>query len=300
LDFLVIGAQKAATSWLYRCLKEHPNIALPVQKYEVEYLGGNLSQIYGNDWYAGLIPSRQGAIRGDVSVEYLFDARSPKAVQEYAPEVKLIAVLREPIDRAISAYAWSRRSLTASTQFPATAEETFRIILDREYTGSPRIAAQLAELVTRGFYDTLLARWLDVFAANTFLILTYDEIRNDPMQVLEKLYNFIGAPPNFTPESLNSQPKRTNYTIPESAQTKRNKLTRLAVRAYEKLKTTYTASDTHSTFRISDQTRERLATMFADSVQSTDVLLRQLPEKQRPQEDLMLLWEYSAGIKSNT
>ena len=226
--------------------------------------------------------------------------RSPKAVQQYAPEVKLIAVLQEPIDRAISAYAWSRRSPTVSIHLPATAEETFRIILDREYAISPTIKARLAELVTQGFYDTLLARWLDMFTTDAFLILTYDEVYNDPVQLLEKVYRFIGVSPDFTPESLNSKPKQTNYTIPESARTKRNKLTRLAVRVYEKLKTHFTASDMHSAFRVSDQTKERLAEMFVDHVEGTDELLRQLPSKQRPQDDLMSLWGYSAKIKSDT
>ena len=78
LDFLVIGAQKCATSWLYYCLKDHPELYLPAKKREIQYLGGRLFHEKGVDWYFSLF---QGAHRnqkiGDVSVEYIFDQQSP-------------------------------------------------------------------------------------------------------------------------------------------------------------------------------------------------------------------------------
>ena len=55
IDFLIIGAQKSATSWLYDCISEHPQICVPKQKKEIEYIGGELYKKNGLEWYFSLL-----------------------------------------------------------------------------------------------------------------------------------------------------------------------------------------------------------------------------------------------------
>jgi hypothetical protein len=295
IDFLVIGTQKAATSWIYQCLKEHPEIELPANKYEVEYLGGNLSQIYGSDWYFGLMSSREMAIRGDVSVKYLDDARSPKMVKDYAPNVKLVVILREPIARALSAYAWSRKTGFLSPNFPSTAEEMFQLILDKEYQCYPIIKDNLAYFVTRGFYDNKLFPWFELFDPSAFMIITYDEIQNAPIEVTKSLFNFLGVSTEFAPSSLHSQPKKTNYSIPEPHQTKKlNRLERLNFRIRKKLHQLINKNQDvpSSVFTLSKQTKDQLFSLYRSHIQSTDKIIQSVPQKQRPKDTLINIWKY--------
>ncbi len=72
LDFLVIGSQKCATTWIYDILDQHSSISLPKDKREVEYLGGKLWLEKGDEWYFNLMKKdSQDKLSGDVSVEYI-------------------------------------------------------------------------------------------------------------------------------------------------------------------------------------------------------------------------------------
>ena len=82
LDFVVIGSQKCATTWLYDILNQHPAISLPKDKREVEYLGGDLWKKHGDNWYFDLMRSNDNEIAGDVSVEYIFNKESAKLLAQ--------------------------------------------------------------------------------------------------------------------------------------------------------------------------------------------------------------------------
>ena len=82
LNFLVIGAQKCATTWLFECLNEHPDICLPKHKREVEYMGGPLyKEQGGQQWYLSLLNHcDNNKVKGDVSVEYIINNESPQLI----------------------------------------------------------------------------------------------------------------------------------------------------------------------------------------------------------------------------
>lgn len=294
IDFLVIGAQKSATSWLYQCLKEHPEVALPDNKYEVEYLGGDLSQIYGIDWYFGLMSSQQMAIHGDVSVLYLSDPRAPKIVKQYAPNVKLVVVLREPIERAISAYAWSRKNNFLSDYLPSTAEETFRLILNREYDCYPKIKADLAQFITKGFYDNQLIPWFELFDPSNFIIITYDSIKQTPNEVTKFLFSFLGIEKDFLPSSLYSIPKKNNYLNPKPIKNKKwKKLETLKYRINKYVGNLIKQNNnTSPVFELSQELNDNLCSLYRDHVKLTDFMIQKIPEKQKPKEQLVDIWKY--------
>jgi hypothetical protein len=215
IDFLVIGAQKCATSWLYYCLKEHPDLRLPDKKREIEYLGGDLYEARGAEWYFGLLGhSEAHQKRGAVSVEYLFDARSPAIVHQCASAVKLIVSLREPIDRAISAYYWvMRRGLIPNLPI---GEGLARSVGE---WGAPEnqkteTRRRYADIIQRGFYDIQLERYLHYFQPEQFLFLLYEDIQRAPREVIQEVYAFIGVDPDFVPNSINEKPKQNLYLSP--------------------------------------------------------------------------------------
>src|SRR5215216_7751234 len=123
-DFLVLGAQKAGTTALYAYLRRHPQIAGPSWK-EVSFFDRHYAR--GESWYRGNFPSRPATwlarrragaepIVGEASPGYLFHPHAPQRVATLLPNVRLIALLRDPVDRALSHYhhelALGRESLS--------------------------------------------------------------------------------------------------------------------------------------------------------------------------------------------
>jgi hypothetical protein len=214
VDFLVLGAQKCATSWLHYCLSDHPGLYLPAKKREeVEYLGGEMYEAHGADWYFSLFAEAQESQKtGAVSVQYLFDARAPVAVHQYIPNVKLIVSLRDPIDRAISAYFWYLRKGEIST---LDIEDWLGMAV-RDYNACQELQTEkyYKDIITRGFYDVQLERYLKYFKAEQMLVLLYDEIQACPGEVLKKIYDFIGVDIHFQPASFNKKPKVNTYLSP--------------------------------------------------------------------------------------
>lgn len=210
MDFLVIGAQKCATSWIYYCLRDHPDLRLPQKKLEVEYLGGPLYEERGADWYFGLVGERQDDTRlGDVSVEYLWDENAAPVVGKLLPGVKLIAILRQPIDRAMSAYYWYVRKARLPDDGVAAGLEASLAAVQGSDRSDPAY-----ELVARGLYAPQLQRYLDHVGRDQLLVLTYDEIARDPAAVMKEVYSFIGVDDTHVPESLGERPKQNAYMAP--------------------------------------------------------------------------------------
>jgi hypothetical protein len=212
IEFLVIGAQKCATTWLFDCLKEHPQIQLPGKKREVEYLGGDLYQRYGADWYFSLLgPANPHKKTGDVSVEYIYDARSAEIVHHHIPKVKMILSLREPIDRAISAYYWHMRKKAIPDLSLEEALARALHIFEQEGLESTNT---LVDILKRGFYDLQLLHYLNFFPIDQFKFVLYDDIGQFPEQVLEGIYHYCGVHSAFTPSSIKAKPKRNTYLEP--------------------------------------------------------------------------------------
>ncbi|HSJ09659.1 MAG TPA: sulfotransferase domain-containing protein [Longimicrobiales bacterium] len=204
----MIGAQKCATSWLYYCLRDHPQVRLPVQKLEVEYLGGDLYEQRGADWYFGLVgPHVPGMSHGDVSVEYLYDPRAAPAVKRFLPDVRLVVVLRQPLERAISAYHWYLRK----QRLPDVPLTEGLAAAARSYRHGGGLGSDLIE---RGLYGAQLGRWLELFRREQLLVVTYDEIASDPQAILREVFEFIGVAADFVPPSLGKRPKHNAYVAP--------------------------------------------------------------------------------------
>ncbi|HEY5220105.1 MAG TPA: sulfotransferase [Gemmatimonadaceae bacterium] len=209
MDFLVIGAQKCATSWLFYCLREHPQLCLPEKKREPDYIGGATFRARGADWYFNLVGNREpGQLAGAVSVEYLFDANAAPEVARLLPNAKLLAVLREPLDRAISAYYWLiRKRLIEKAGLVPALEMGLRDV--ERGTQSP-----FAELLQRGLYGEQLNRYLQHFPAEALLIAAYEDIANDPARSLSSVYAYLGVDSAFIPPSFRRRPKANTYLSP--------------------------------------------------------------------------------------
>jgi hypothetical protein len=211
IDCLVIGSQKCATSWLYLCLKDHPQLCLPKQKKEIEYIGGKLYDENGLDWYLGLFDNcRTDQKKCDVSVEYIVNPKSPQLLKEFFPDLKLILSIRNPAKRALSALKWYIRKGNVQNKSDTILHSVKAAIENFESKEYELMKFDYHDILYRGVYYKLIKQYLTCFEAHNILIVNYEDIKKEPLKSISKIYNFLDVKPDFVPSSLAVQPKKNS------------------------------------------------------------------------------------------
>ena len=197
-DFLVLGAQKAGTTALYAYLRWHPGITGPSWK-EVSFFDRHWWR--GEGWYRGQFPLRSGGqIVGEASPSYLFHPLAPERARTLVPDARLIALVRNPVDRAYSQYqhavALGREPLSFEDALAAEDERTRgevdRLVADpRAFSG----AWWDHTYVARGRYAEQLERWLRVFPREQLLVVVTEELGAAPGETYAASLGFLGAAP---------------------------------------------------------------------------------------------------------
>jgi hypothetical protein len=199
-DFLILGAQKAGTTALYAYLRHHPEITGPSWK-EVSFFDRHYAR--GEAWYRGNFPNklRVHGLVGEASPSYVFHPLGPERVRGLVPEAKLIALVRNPVDRAFSHYqhevALGREELSFEDALAAEDErlrgEEERMRSDPAYFSH---AWWNYTYRARGRYAAQLERWLKVFPQEQLLVLPSEDLGGDPDGTYARVLEFLGAPPH--------------------------------------------------------------------------------------------------------
>jgi Sulfotransferase domain len=195
--FLILGAQKAGTTALYAYLRWHPGITGPAWK-EVSYFDRHYRR--GVRWYRGHFRLRPGErLVGEASPGYLFHPLAPQRVRATVPDAKLIALLRDPVDRALSHYhhevALGREPLTFEEAIEAEPERTRG--KEERLTREPGYFSHAwwdYTYLARGRYAEQLERWLAVFPREQLLIVASDELAVEPGETYARVLEFLDAP----------------------------------------------------------------------------------------------------------
>jgi hypothetical protein len=200
-DFLILGAQKAGTTALYAYLSRHPSIAGPSWK-EVSFFDRHWAR--GVAWYRGNFPNlarTRGKLVGEASPSYLFHPLGPERVREVVPEARLVALVRNPVDRALSHYhhevALGREPLSFEDALDAEEErlrgEVERLVADPSYFSKEWWSHTYK---ARGRYAEQLERWLAVFPRQQLLVVPSEDLSDDPSGTHARVLEFLGAPPH--------------------------------------------------------------------------------------------------------
>lgn len=180
-DFFVIGAMKSGTTSLHYYLKQHPRIFLPAEK-EVPFLANDELYARGLDWclqefFRG---ARPGQLIGTVSPQYMTDSRVPGRMHEAFPQARLVAILRDPMSRAVSHYKMMVRAFNERRPF---AE------------------AMQGHYVEAGEYGRILGEFAQFYPRERLRVLFLRDLEIDPGSVLAQVYGFLGLemPDSFVP-----------------------------------------------------------------------------------------------------
>ena len=198
-DFIILGAQKSGTTSLYDLLCKHPQV-LSAQKKEIQYF--NTFYDYGLDWYRSHFPlkkkSKNGLffITGEASPYYLFHPLVPERMFSLLPKIKLICLLRNPVDRAYSHYQHAVRVGKENLNFQSAINlENERISKERQDIVNLQCKSdfhfKFHSYLSRGLYAQQLTEWFTFFKREQFFIETTDNFKTNPKKFLSDLFQFL-------------------------------------------------------------------------------------------------------------
>ncbi len=207
-NFLVIGAGKSGTSSLYHYLSQHPQIYMsPIKEpkffafegEELDFRGpgdqtAHRSTVTDIETYRALFDGVSGErAAGEVSPVYIYIPKAPERIEHYIPEAKLIAVLRDPVERAYSSFL----HLIREGREPF---DDFARALREEESRIKRNYAPLWHYKEGGFYYAQLSRYLERFDRRRIRIYLYEDLKEDPAGVLRDIFEFLNVDESFVPD----------------------------------------------------------------------------------------------------
>lgn len=196
-NFIICGAARAGTTMLYKVLDEHPDIYMakpmaPEPKYfriDEEYAKG--LEHYSSSFFAD---ANHKAV-GEKSTMYMEHPSVAERIRRDLPDVKLVFVLRNPIERAYSNHLWSSKHGFEDKSF----EEAVRTEAEREaaYPEDLRYTRPFS-YVARGMYANLLTPYFELFDVDQMKFIVFEEMLDRPVQVMTDLLNWLGVSPSGT------------------------------------------------------------------------------------------------------
>lgn len=214
-DFLIVGAMKSGTSSLFNYLMQHPKIVPPIRK-ELHFFGPGFHAGKSETWYRAHFPSKArlwgGKITGEATPGYMFYPGAADRLAAHVPNARLIVVLRDPVERAISHYfheiRMGREFLPIDEAM--AAEDTRLALAARDPHGIETYMH--ASYKTRGVYADQIERLRKLFPPERILVLGSGSLFADPRRTTAAALEFLGLEPAATPQEFavkNSGENRT-------------------------------------------------------------------------------------------
>lgn len=226
-DFIIIGAQKAGTSSLYTYLSQHPQLLASFKK-EVHFFDGGINPTVdnykkGDVWYRSHFPLKKNVAEQmrvfEASPLYIFNPLVPARIANLLPNVKIIVLLRNPTERAISQYfhekKLGREFLSIEEAFQNEEERMSRALKNQDYKSNDFICHSYR---SRGLYKEQLDRYFKYFNPDQFSILNSESFFSNPEETLRQVFEFVDVNPNYRvpdlkPRMVGKNRKTTSLAI---------------------------------------------------------------------------------------
>lgn len=200
-NFLIIGVPRSATTFLQRCIAEHHEAYMLIRSSyssgDVHFFNPDTNISYeknfekGIGWYEKLFDNvkNEKAI-GEKTAHYLLDTKAPELIRKHIPNVKMVAILRNPIERAYSDFWYHKGEISSKMDF-----------LEACYS----VKTRRLKLIEAGFYYRQIARYLNFFNRSQFRFIIYDDLLADPLKCIQDVYQFLEINQNYVPSLYNKK-----------------------------------------------------------------------------------------------
>ena len=200
-DFLVIGAKRCGTTSLYQHLPEHPCIS----KSPYDNMGFFNDNFHlGVNWYKSFFPTTftRNKIKSkfgdflafDVTTKYMEEESTANNVYQTKPNMKIIIILRNPVDRAYSQYHLSVRQAAERRSFEDVVEENMNRLNKESHEHheiKPRFSAKEDNYLKKGLYALQLRYWLKIFPRENILVVSTEEFESNQQIIYNKIFEFL-------------------------------------------------------------------------------------------------------------
>lgn len=208
-DFMIVGAMKAGTTSLFKYLKYHPQL-YPSCTKEVHFFdGGNSpgSDTYQNGefWYRAHFPLLHTVGRGmsyEASPSYLFNPTVPERIFKLIPKAKLIILLRDPTERAISHYFHEVRKAREKLPIQVALEmedQRFSKLSQNDHTSHTFVHCSYKH---RGLYKKQIENYLKYFSKEQLLIIKSEDLFQNPIDTLKQILSYLQVDPHYKFQNL--------------------------------------------------------------------------------------------------
>ena len=224
-DFIVVGAQKAATTSLYNALRQHPDIDGPDHK-ETHYFSDTKLFAKGLERYCSLFPERktEKTKLGEFTPNYLFDSHALTNIyNELGGDTKIVVVLRNPVDRFLSCYKHFSAvgKLFRGDVVNAEMREKLEPFFDNGWEGESRTLAEVVsgrdehwkcEYYAGGRYALHINKAWDLFGRKNVRVVLFEDLVKKPNNNVKAIHEFLGVEPKHSKfRILNTSKKWAAY-----------------------------------------------------------------------------------------
>ncbi len=206
-DFAIIGAQKAASTYLQRALSDHPEVWMPPGETDC-FEDVSYTPALAQELFHGYRMQTGSRLLGFKRPELLAQRSCAERLHHHAPDAKIIAVLRNPVDRAIAAYFHFMRYATLPVTDP---EEGLTKIFSGEWDEKYKTAPLVREY---GMYGRALTYWTALYPEDRLLILIQEELLKDKGESLKRAYHFLDIDTGHISSKLNKRSQAVVYSLP--------------------------------------------------------------------------------------
>jgi sulfotransferase family protein len=194
VDFVIGGTQKGGTSALDSFLRQHPKICMPETRKELHFFDREEDDRDYKKYHANFQPKPEHRVIGEASPIYMYWETAPYRIWSYNPTMKWILALRNPVERAFS--AWNMETKRGAENLPF--KEAIEKEPERCREALP-LQHRVYSYIDRGFYAHQVRRLFNIFGADKCLILLNEELRSDHKKTLRTVFDFLNVDNSFVP-----------------------------------------------------------------------------------------------------
>jgi len=194
VDFVIGGTQKGGTSALDSFLRQHPEICMPDTKKELHFFDREAENTDYKKYHANFKPKLKQHVIGEASPIYMYWETTPYRIWKYNPKMKWILVLRNPVERAFSAWNMETKRGKEKLSFAEAVEKE-----PERCSEALPLQHRVYSYVDRGFYAHQVRRLFNIFRKDNCLVLLNEELRNDHTKTLRHVFEFLGVDDSFVP-----------------------------------------------------------------------------------------------------